>query len=90
MKKKYVLISELFIILVLLIIGVPVAAADNETSSNTVTEITARNVAQYYVNGYSKVIPVWTGGVVEKLVTYYSDDEIKSGHEFTIQKITNR
>lgn len=86
MKVKCMLIASILLILSTLFGLIPVAAADNEKESSVVTEITAKNVAQYYVNGYAKVIPAWKAGMVNNPITYYSDDEVISAYEFTVVK----
>jgi hypothetical protein len=83
---KYMSLLVTLMVITVLIIPVSTAAADNPTESGAITETAAKNVAQYYVNGYSKVIPEWTDGIVSNLITYYSDDEVISAYEFTVIK----
>jgi hypothetical protein len=86
MKAKYLLLLSILLTLSMLFGLIPVSAADNEKDSNIVSEKTAWAVAQYYVDGYSKTIPAWTGGTVNNPVAYYSDDETMSAYEFTVIK----
>jgi hypothetical protein len=83
MKNK--IISFIYIILaILLLFGqIPVFAA-NEVQPD-VSEKEAREVAAYYVKGYSKSINEWQGATIGNVDEYYTDERV-SAYEFKVIK----